>query len=232
MATPSPLFALPAHAQSQSPSPCYCPCPCQSPNTSPEQIQSPILPMSSDKIIQSPVVPIPPGQMLYVAAHNGQADKVKALCERWEGDGEVINWAHPYTGNTPLYDAAYSIPECMDILLSTKGIDVNKGNKDGMTPLWKAAYMGEPETVQALLAAPGIDLNKAPTGGWKGNIGKSPLTIARENPGRMNGCKEVVRLLEAAGAKPSKGGKIKTRKNKRSKKNKRKTSSNLYRRRI
>ena len=140
--------------------------------------------------------------------------QVQALCERWGGHGEVINWASPRDGSTPLHEA-YRSPQCTDILLSTPGCDVNKGDWDGQTPLWDAAYYGKPETVQALLAAPGIDLNKAPTGGDKRYIGKSPLTIARKMAAegkqswekseeqaarRREACQEVVWLLEGAGA--------------------------------
>jgi ankyrin repeat protein len=103
----------------------------------------------------------------------------------------------------------------MAILVSTPGCEVNKGDNDGWTPLWLAAFNGYPETVQALLAAPGIDLNKAPTGVDKRHIGKSPLTIAREEAAggrksweteeqaaeRRKRCQEVVRLLEGAGAR-------------------------------
>jgi len=182
------------------------------------------------------------GRQLFKAAAYGEVAEVRTLCERWAGHGEVISWANPVSGSTPLHEAHRS-PEITAILLGTPGIDVNKATKHGLTPLFYAAYFGNPKTAKALLAAPGIDINKAATG--EGLEGKSPLTIAREMATagklwedsekeaaeRRKACQEVVRLLEAAEAKPSKGGKIKTRKNKRSKKNKRKTS-NLYRRRI
>ena len=153
------------------------------------------------------------GMQLWHAAYKGQVDQVQALCERWGGDGQVINWASPRDdGRTPLHEA-YRSPQCTAILLSTPGCDVNKGDWDGQTPLWDAAYYGKPETVQALLAAPGIDLNKAPTGGDKRYIGKSPLTIARERAAegrkewesmeqaarRREACQEVVWLLEGRG---------------------------------
>ena len=151
----------------------------------------------------APAPPRPPGpapegtgRQLWEAASRGQVDQVQALCERWGGHGEVISWAHPIFGLTPLHKA-YRSPQCTAILLSTPGCDVNKGTNDGQTPLWLAAYYGFPETVQALLAAPGIDINKAPTGGEEECIGKSPLIIAREGAARgRGGCQEVVRLLE------------------------------------
>lgn len=183
-----------------------------------------------------PSAPEGTGLKLWEATTRGDSMQVADLCQKWAGHGEVINWAHPdYNGSTPLHHV-WAGPQITTILLGTPGIDVNKETNDGTTPLLMAAQLGEPETIQALLAAPGIDLNKASTGGPY--IGKSPLTIAREKAVgesfRREDHQEIARLLEAAGAKattPSKGGKIKTRKNKRSKKNKRRTS-NLYRRRI
>jgi len=156
--------------------------------------------------------PEPAGHQLYWAVANGDVDQLQALCSRWSGQGDHLNWSHPEdNGLTPLHKACDS-PQCTAILLSTPGIDVNKGTNHGWTPLWWAAHNGYPETVQALLAAPGkdetgkdrppldppLDLNKAPTeGGWEG---RSPLTIAKENHLEREGCQEVVRLLEAAGA--------------------------------
>jgi hypothetical protein len=142
------------------------------------------------------------GKQLWRAANSGQVAQVQALCERWGGHGEVINWAHPDNyGSTPLH-AACDSPQCTAILLSTPGCEVNKGDNYGSTPLWGAALNGEPETVQALLAKPGIDLNKAPTGGREMFRGKSPLAIAQERAAMgewySEGCQEVATLLEKA----------------------------------
>jgi len=180
---------------------------------------------------------------LWQAVEMGNVQEVKRLCKKWSGDKYIINWAHPeFFDSTPLHMALRS-PKCTEILLSTLSIDVNKGDKDGHTPLWLAAYLGQTEIVQALLAAPGIDLNKAPTGGK--DKGKSPLTIVQEQTVAEDRKKDedaqtsikilsklgkVANLLMDARAKTTtlrKGGKNKTKKNKRSKKNKRKTS-NLY----
>ena len=143
------------------------------------------------------------GRLLWVAAMYWQVDQVQALCEKWGGDEQVINWANPdRDGQTPLYMARDS-PQMTAILLSTPGCDVNKGTNSGRTPLWWAASNCCPETVQALLAAPGIDLNKAPTEGGECCEGKSPLTMAREGAAweERKSCQEVVRLLEGAGAR-------------------------------
>jgi len=155
----------------------------------------------------------PPGYQLYWAVGNNDEGQLQALCTTWKGNGDALNWSHPDDhGMTPLHMACMS-PTCTTILVRTPGIDVNKRNEEGWTPLWWAAHNGYPETVQALLAAPGkdetgkdyppldppLDLNAAPTrGGWED---RSPLTIARENHLEREGCLEVVRLLEAAGAR-------------------------------
>jgi len=147
-----------------------------------------------------------------------EVDQLQALCERWGGHGEVINWANPEEDDsTPLHVgvqvSSIANPKSVAILLSTPGCEVNKGDKYGKTPLWWAIDYGLPKTVQALLAAPGIDLNKAPNGGYACN-GKSPLTFARESAFAIafgnrpelqdfvrQQRQEVVRLLVEAGAK-------------------------------
>jgi len=143
--------------------------------------------------------PMGTGSKLWNAASAGDVAQVQELCEMWSGHDEVINWAHPnFNDETPLH-AAHASPRCATILLKTLGINVNKGDAYGKTPLWKAAFWCKLQTVEVLLTAPGIDLNKAPTGGdYKG---KSPLTIARERVAEgFGGCNEVVRLLEGAAA--------------------------------
>jgi len=128
-----------------------------------------------------PARPAPPdstGMLLWVAVNAKAVEYVRALCRDMSGQWDVLNWANPgNNGYTPLH-VANDNPQCTALLLSTPGIDVNKVDNDGQTPLWLAAYNGQPETVQALLAAPGIDVNRAPRGmSWSG---MSPLTIARE----------------------------------------------------
>ena len=75
-------------------------------------------------------------------------------------------------------------------LLIIAGADVNKADKYGRTPLYRAAFSGHTECVKLLLAAPAIDVNKAD------KDGKTPLFCAI-----WEGHKEVVKLLEAAGTK-------------------------------
>ena len=72
-------------------------------------------------------------------------------------------------------------------LLIEAGIDVNKTNYRGDTPLCWAAKGGLSEHVKLLLAAPGIDVNKA------ARYGDTPLYCAAER-----GHSECVKLLLAA----------------------------------
>jgi ankyrin repeat protein len=197
------------------------------------------------------------GKNLWVAVNKKNVDEVRKLCAEWGDNAEVINWAKSKQGTTPLH-MAYDKPDITNILLGTASIDVNKVDDFGVTPLWKAAYNGYPKTVRFLLDAPSIDLNKAPTTNWPGGMhqGKSPLTIAQEmgneNKYYSNGCKEVVTLLNNAGAlslpvtstgnlgdgannnadaaaSGEKGGKKKTRKSKKNKRKSRKNKSSYKR---
>jgi ankyrin repeat protein len=149
-------------------------------------------------------------QQLLIAAFNNREEVVKTLLDEWKKKdddvSEVINKSAPdyfaeLAGYTPLHLSSfyYNNPEMTEILVKTKGIDVNKEDNAGRTPLWGAALAGHHEAVKELLAAPGINLNKAPTKEY--GKGKSPLTIAWENPWDRKGCQEVVKLLEAKGAK-------------------------------
>jgi len=75
----------------------------------------------------------------------------------------------------------------MKQLLAAPGIDVNRANKWGETPLRLAIEEGHLEMVKLLLAAPGIDVNRAD------EHGITPLHIAS-----YHGHSEVVKLLLAA----------------------------------
>ncbi len=107
--------------------------------------------------------------------------------------GVDVNTVDEY-GATTLYWTASNIGtvECMKLLLAAPGIDVNKANNNGWTPLFKAiADNSNPtERVRLLLAAPGIDVNKP------NKDGQTPLSIAEKK-----GLTECVRLLRNAGAR-------------------------------
>ncbi len=74
------------------------------------------------------------------------------------------------------------------LLLAVPGIDLHKADKDGITPLSRAAYNGHTECVKLLIAA-GADVNKAD------KDGETPLYWAA-----YKGHTECVKQLIAAGA--------------------------------
>ena len=86
-------------------------------------------------------------------------------------------------------------PACANVVSGeqtwTHGASVNAPDKDGVTPLHRAAESGDVELVK-LLVALGADVNAATTAGW------TPLHGAA-----AAGCARVVRLLLAAGADAS-----------------------------
>ena len=49
----------------------------------------------------------------------------------------------------------------VELLLKADGVDVNKGDEDGATPLYIAAQEGHASVVELLLKADGVDVNKA-----------------------------------------------------------------------
>lgn len=79
--------------------------------------------------------------------------------------------------------------ECVQLLLAAPGINVNKEDEQGFTPLYCAAWLGRTECIKLLLAAPGIDVNK-----------RTPVVTPLFSAAR-NGHTECVKLLEAAGAR-------------------------------
>ena len=70
-------------------------------------------------------------------------------------------------------------------MLAVRGIDVNKTDVNGATPLHAAVDRGYPEIVKLLLAVRGIDVNKVYSG-W------APLHAAADS-----GYTEIVKLLLA-----------------------------------
>ncbi len=78
--------------------------------------------------------------------------------------------------------------QTIECLLIEAGADVNKADKYGMTPLYRAAMRGHTETVKWLIEA-GADVNKAT------KYGSTPLYGAD-----ANGHTETVKLLIEAGA--------------------------------
>ena len=76
--------------------------------------------------------------------------------------------------------------EAVKLLLAQDGIEINKENSDGETPLFMACFYGHAEAVKLLLAHPGIDINIA------SSKGTTPLVMACQK-----GHVEAVKLLLA-----------------------------------
>jgi len=72
----------------------------------------------------------------------------------------------------------------VELLLKTDGVDVNKGDEAGETPLLIAAEKGHSSVVELVLKADGVDVNKG------NNDGYTPLHVAAQN-----GHLSVVELL-------------------------------------
>ena len=161
--------------------------------------------------------PEDPGKRLFDMVDSWDEGAVKTLCNTWGSRGEVMNWANPNKhGWTPLHRACV-LPNITKMLLGTDAIEVNKGDNNGVTPLWLAAFNYQHKTVKALLAfkgTPGIDINKVPNGDVGSNTGKTPLAVANEGVAKdddhIYAYEDVVKLLNDAGNKA--GGKKKTRK--------------------
>jgi len=119
---------------------------------------------------------------LMQASFIGNSELVKLLLAK----GADVNKADS-DGNTALHFA--TVENYLDItrlLLAAPGIQVNKVNKDGETPLIVASQAGDDEIVEALLAK-GADVNKAD------KEGRTPLNRA-SSEGHM----KVVKVLLGA----------------------------------
>ena len=91
----------------------------------------------------------------------------------------------------PLFTAATNGREgIVEVLLGMEGVDVNRGNRQGATPLNAACQKGHEGVVRLLLAHAATDVNQART-----DNGGTPLFMACQN-----GHEGVVRLLLEKGA--------------------------------
>jgi ankyrin repeat protein len=120
--------------------------------------------------------------------HNVAPELIKLLVDA----GVNINAKAP-DGQTALHVAAAgSGEEALVKFILTLKPDVNAAMEDGWTAVMKAAYFRNIESLKALIAAK-ADVNLKSTGG------RSALEIAKADT--ADDAKEVVKLLQAAGAK-------------------------------
>jgi hypothetical protein len=106
------------------------------------------------KILLHAVSPIEPGRLLYDAAVDGDLTRMKLAIKECKGNKDQLNYSNLQRyGRTPLVIACYyNNVDAVKLLLSTPGIDVNKGIDFGTTALMYAAHRGHVESVKALLA--------------------------------------------------------------------------------
>jgi len=114
-------------------------------------------------------------------------EKVKNFFKTYSNiNKSVVNWANPDDNDsTPLYLTATeeSYNPVVTRMLISKRADVNKANRDGETPLYRAAADGLSDVVWRLIFEH-ADVNKA------NNNGETPLYRAA-----ADGLSDVVRLL-------------------------------------
>ena len=76
-----------------------------------------------------PVSPVEPGKLLYEASVDGNLAKMKIAIKECNGNTDQLNYSNAQRyGRTPLVIACYyNNIEAVKLLLSTPGVDVNKG---------------------------------------------------------------------------------------------------------
>ena len=130
---------------------------------------------------------------LWSSSEKGDIGAVRGLCEKWGGRREVVNWANPdevelgwrCKDTTSLFVASINgHTDVVKVLASLPGIDINKADSNGSTPLRAASGNGHTDVVKVLVSLPGIDINKA------AKDGRTPLWAAS-----YSGHTDVVKVL-------------------------------------
>ena len=143
---------------------------------------------------------VEPGKLLYDAAVDNDVAKMKIAIKECNGNKDQINFANPQRyGRTPLVIACYyNNVDAVKLLLSTPGVDVNKGIDFGSTALMYAAHRGHAESVKLLLADKRTNVNARGSGGRWTN--KTALKLVTEMRGYTTENSAVADLLRAKGA--------------------------------
>lgn len=153
-----------------------------------------------DKTVLHVVNTVEPGRLLYDAAVDGDVAKMKVAIKECKGNVEQLNYSNMQRyGRTPLVIACYyNNLDAVKLLLSTQGVDINKGIDFGTTALMYAAHRGHAECVKILCADRRINVNARGTGGrWKD---KTALKLVTELRGYVTENTAVADILRAKGA--------------------------------
>lgn len=105
---------------------------------------------------------------LMEAAYHGRVECLRALLAA----GADANRTDAFDCSALSYAARRGHADCVRLLLAVPGIEVNKGDRDGETPLFKACRNGHTECARLLLEIPGIDINS------RNREGLSPFAAA------------------------------------------------------
>ena len=85
------------------------------------------------------------------------ARNVRAVRRLVQAPGIDLNW-QAGDGATAAHMAATNSAACVQVLASVPGVDWNKKDHGGETPLFYALSHGDPEAVRTILNTPGVDL--------------------------------------------------------------------------
>lgn len=131
------------------------------------------------------------GYRACIVAHKGNARELQKLLAAGLNPNTTLPCDMLSSPMSLLYLAVCGLhTECVELLLSHPGIDVNRCGGDS-TPLHMAVSRNSPEMVRLLLTAPGIDVNA--TSSWAMCGAQTPLHTAA-----ALGRTECLRLLLAA----------------------------------
>ena len=91
---------------------------------------------------------------LTAACRAGHPDIVRRLVRAPDVD---LNWQDSEYDKTAAHWAAMANAACVEMLASVPGVDWNRGNNIGRTPLYDALSKGDSSIVRTILAIPGVD---------------------------------------------------------------------------
>ncbi|XP_063224109.1 uncharacterized protein LOC134531935 [Bacillus rossius redtenbacheri] len=138
--------------------------------------------------------PLEAAQAVIRAARDGDEEALTALLRRPAGQPQADLNCVDSSGRTAVSHAAsFGSVAMLEALLRVPGVDVNKPDKEGNTPLHFAAQAGHAEAINFLLSrCPGIEVDA------RNNLGFTPLMKAA-----LQGRTKVAKLLLYAGASPT-----------------------------